>query len=183
MGSGGHRLMLTSWDTLLDRLEHSGADEDGDLQQLRGLCTPSGDYARLSNSDAEELNEVDHYKAFLKDVVALARLRGIISTKYLKYGGGSDVFGRYFHFVNSAGEKFAPAYAWVGFNLARPRSPFLWFIADSDAKERIHAQMAGEVDQHGHVPIPISATAGYAHVREEVVSRLKEIRDRIAVVG
>ena len=41
--------------------------------------------------------------------------------------------------------------------------------------------MVGELDKQGHLSIPISATAGYAYVREEVVGRLKEIRDRITM--
>ncbi len=184
VGSDGHRLMLTSWDTLLDRLERSGTDVDGDLRQLRGLCTPACDYAPLPG-DAEKLNKVDHYKVFLADAVALAASRGIISTEGLTYGAPSAGHGRYFHFVNATGEKFATAYAWVGFNFTRIGPPFfLWFIADSDANlKEVHAQMVEELDKHGHVSIPISATAGYARVREEVIGRLKEIRDRITVSG
>ena len=189
VGSSGHRLMLTSWHTLLNRLEHSGTDVDGDLRQLRGLCTPARDDEPLACVDAGDdtraLSKVDHYKAFLGDAVALAESRGIIDTKGLSYGGGDSSYGRYFHFVNAAGERFTAAYAWVGFNFAHTGSPlFLWFIADSDARlEDIHAQMTAELDQHGHVSIPISATAGYAHVREGMVGRLQEIRDRIAVIG
>ena len=182
VGNGSHRLlMLTSWDTLLDYLGPDGTDEDGDLRQLRGLCTPSGDYAPLN---AERLNEVDHYKDFLKDAIALARSRGIIDTRGLRYGGPG--YGRYFHFVNAGGERFAAAYAWVGFNFTRAVSPFfLYFLSTgSDAKlKEVHAQMAGDLDQDGHVSIPIDATAGYASVREDLVGKLKEIRDRIAVSG
>ena len=178
---GDYRLMLTSWDTLLDYLGHGGADEDGDLRQLRGVCTPSSDYAPL---DPEKLNEVNHYKDFLKDAIALARSREIISTKGLSYGGGSIGHGRFFHFVNAAGENFDAAYAWVGFNFTRAGSPlFLFFLSTgSDAKlKEVHGHMEGELDEDGHVSIPIDTTAGYAYVREQVVGKLKEIRDRITV--
>ena len=91
MGNGGHRLMLTSWDALLGRMEHSmersGADEDRDLRQLRGLCAPASDEEPLACVDPEELSTVDDYKAFLADAVALAASRGIISTEGLAYGG------------------------------------------------------------------------------------------------
>ena len=189
VGSDDHRLMLTSWHTLLDGLKRNGTDVDGDLRQLRGLCAPARDDEPLGCvdivDDTGELSKVDHYKAFLGDAVALAESRGIIDTKGLSYGVGGSSYGRYIHFVNAAGERFATAYAWVGFNFARTGSPFsLWFIAGSNAKrEAIRAQMAGELDQDGHVSIPISATAGYAYVREEVVGKLKEIRDRITVIG
>lgn len=184
VGSDGHRLMLTSWDTLLDCLGCSRADEDGDLRQLRGLCAPASDDATLPCGEAEDLSVVDHYKTLLRDAVALAASQGIISTEGLSYGAPSAGYGRYIHFVNAAGEKFAPAYAWVGFNFTRTGAPFfLWFVAGSDAMEDIHKQMAGDLDQHDHVSIPIDATAGYAHVREEVVGRLKEVRDRITVSG
>ena len=91
--------------------------------------------------------------------------------------------------MNAAGEKFATAYAWVGFNFTRTGSPFfLWFVADSGPKlesrarlEEVHAKVPEELDQHGHISIPIDATAGYAYVREEVVGKLKEIRDRITM--
>lgn len=182
VGSSGHRLMLTSWDTLLDRLKRNVADKDGDLRQLRGLCAPAGDATPLPGGDAEDLSAVDHYKTFFRDAIALAESRGTIDTKGLNYGGPG--YGRYFHFVNAGGERFAAAYAWVGFNFARAGSPFFLFFLStgSDAKvEEVHAQMAGELDQHGHVSIPISTTAGYAVVREEVVGKLKEIRDRITV--
>ena len=182
--------MLTSWDTLLDCLGSSGADEDGDLRQLIGLCTPACDDVPLPSVDpsgeAEELSKVDHYRALLGDAVALAESRGIIDTKGLGFGGGGSNYGRFFHFMNAAGERFAAAYAWVGYDFARAGSPFfLWFLSTgSDAKlKEVHAQVEGDLDQHGHVPIPISATAGYAYVREEVVGKLKEIRDRIAVIG
>lgn len=192
VGSSGHRLMLTSWDALLDRIEHSmkrrGTDEDPDLRQLRGLCAPASDEEPLACVDPEELSTVDDYKAFLANAVALAASRGIISTEGLAYGAPSAGHGRYFHFVNAAGEKFATAYAWVGFNFTRTGSPFfLWFIADSGTKmesrarlEEVHAKLSEELDQHGYVTIPISM-AGYAYVREQVVGKLKEIRDRITV--
>jgi hypothetical protein len=181
--------MLTSWNTLLNRLERSGADTDGDLRQLRGLCALACDGAPLPSSDGEDLSVVDDYKALLADAVALAASRGIISTEGLSYGARSAGHGRYFHFVNAAGEKFTTAYAWVGFNFARTGSPFfLWFIADSGTKgeslarlEEVHAKVTEELDQHGHISIPISATAGYASVREELVGKLKKIRDRITV--
>ncbi|MCY4581471.1 MAG: hypothetical protein OXE50_01535 [Chloroflexi bacterium] len=186
--SGGHLLMLTSWHTLLRRIEHSGTDVDGNLRQLRGLCTPACDDVPLPSVDAtddsEELSKVDHYKAFLGDAVTLAESRGIIDTKGLSYGGPG--YGRFFHFVNAAGERFAGAYAWVGFNFARIESPFFLFFLStgSDAKlVEVRAPMAGELDRDSHVSIPISARAGYAYVREEVVGKLKEIRDRITVIG
>lgn len=189
----GHRLMLTSWDALLNRMkdsmERSGADEDRDLQQLRGLCALACDGPPLLNGDAGDLSVVDDYKALLADAVALTASRGIISTEGLSYGARSAGHGRYFHFVNAAGEKFTTAYAWVGFNFARTGSPFfLWFIADSGTKreslarlEEVHAKVPEELDQHGHISIPISATAGYASVREELVGKLKKIRDRITM--
>ena len=199
VGSGGHRLMLTSWDTLLGCLGSSGADEDGDLRQLMGLCTPACDDVSLPSVDpsgeAEELSKVDHYKAFLGDAVALAESRGIISTKGLGHGIGADGYGRFFRFVDATDEKTdnptrkGLAVAWAGFKFARPKTPFfLWFTSNyrqftAARMNEIRAQMAGELDQHGHVSIPISATAGYAYVREEVVGKLKEIRDRISVIG
>ncbi|MYA50117.1 MAG: hypothetical protein F4045_03145 [Chloroflexi bacterium] len=184
VGSDGHRLMLTSWDTLLHRLTRDGAEEDDNLQQLRGLCALASDPPPDASSDVEELSEIDHYKAFLRDATALAQSKGIIDTKGLSYGGPG--YGRYFHFMNAGGERFAAAYAWVGFNFARTEAPFsLFFLSTgSDANlEEVNAQMAGELDKDGHVSIPISATAGYAYVREEVVGKLKEIRERIAVSG
>ena len=184
VGSGGHRLMLTSWDTLVDRLDSSGPDEVGDLRQLRGLCAPASDDARLASGDAENLGEVDHYKTFLADAVALAESRGVISTGGLSYGGGSGGYGRYFRFVNAGDEEIAVA--WIGFNFARTESLFfLWLVPDTgqfsaDRMDEIRAQLEGVFDGHGHVSIPISATAGYAYVREGVVSKLQEIRNRIA---
>ena len=187
VGSGGHRLMLTSWDTLLDRLDSSGPDEVGDLRQLRGLCAPASYDARLASGDAESLGEVDHYKTFLADAVALAESRGVISTGGLSYGGGSGGYGRYFRFVNAGDEEIAVA--WIGFNFARTESLFfLWLVPDTgqfsaDRMDEIRAQLEGEFDGHGHISIPISATAGYAYVREGVVSKLQEIRNRIAGSG
>ena len=129
VGNGGHRLMLTSWETLLDYLGRSGPDEDGDLQQLRGLCTPARDTKPFACVDADgdtgELGKVNHYKDLLGDAVDLAESRGIIDTKGLSYGGPG--YGRYFHFLNAGGERFAAAYAWVGFDFARAESPFFLF--------------------------------------------------------
>ena len=193
VGSGGHRLMLTSWDFLLGRLVGTGPDEGGDLRQLRGLCAPASDDEPLVSGNPEELIEVDHYKAFLADAVAVAESRGIVSTKGLGHGIGADGSGRYVRFANPADEETVNvlgkglAVAWMGFAFARTGPPlFLWFTNNyrqftAARMKEIRAQMAGDLDQHGHVSIPISATAGYAYVREDVVGKLKEIRDRIAV--
>lgn len=188
VGTDGHLLMLTSWDTLLDHLGGNGADKDGDLRQLRGLCAPASDGARLTGGNAEDLSEVGHYEAFLKDAVALARSRKIISTKGLLFGGKNLGFGRFFRFVNAVDEELAVA--WVGFNFARTGDPFfLWFIdpetgfkAEPGRTKEIYQQLSSEdLDDYDHISIPISATAGYTSVREELVGKLKEIRDRITV--
>ncbi len=186
VGNGGHRLMLTSWDTLLDRLERSGTDTDGDRRQLRGLCTPACDYTPLPSGEAEKLKKVGHYKDFLVDAVALAECRGITNTKGFGVGGDGE-FGKFFRFVNAAEEELGAA--WVGFSFDRNGDPFfLWFIdnqtgfkAKPGRTEEIHPQISAELDKHGHISIPIDATAGYAYVREQVVGKLKEIRDRITV--
>ena len=185
VGSGGHRLMLTSWDTLLGRLEHNGVDKDGDLRQLVGLCAQMDDDAPRPSGDAEELGEVSHYEDLVKSAVQRARERGYIDTKGLGSARWQGSYGRYIKFVNAEGGQLGVAR--IGIDFDRDESPFfLWFTDNykyfsPDRMQEIRGQLRGELDEGYNLTIKIPLEGAGAVVLESVVSKLKEIRDRIAV--
>ena len=184
-GNGDHQLMLTSWDTLLGHLERGGVDKDGDLQQLVGLCAQMDDDAPLPSGNAEELSEVSHYEDLVKSAVQRARERGYIDTKGLGPARWQGSYGRYIWFVNAKGDHLGTAR--IGIDFDRDNSPlFLWFTDNynyflSERMDQIRTQLGKALEPGDQISIPVSPDPAYANVLEDVVGRLKEIRDRIAV--
>ncbi len=183
VGNGGLRLMLTSWDTLLNCLEHSGTDVDGDLRQLRGLCAPASDDPLLTSGVPANLAAVSHFETLIKRAVALAKERGYISTRGLRPSRWQGNYGRFVWFVNPAGQRLAVAR--IGVDFSQTGSPlFLLFIDNlgqftSDQMEEIRARLGGDL----HLSISIPPRAAYAVALEAVVDKLQEIRGRLTISG
>ncbi|MDE2837894.1 MAG: hypothetical protein OXL97_10385 [Chloroflexota bacterium] len=185
VGSGGHRMMLTTWDSLLERIALSGADEDGDLRQLVGLCAQMDDDAPRPSGNAEELSEVSHYEDLIRSAVQQARERGYIDTKGLGSARWQSSYGRYIWFVNAEGDHLGTAR--IGIDFDRSESPlFLWFTDNykyfsPERMDQIRTQVGKDLEPGDQLSIPVSPDPAYANVLADVVGRLKEIRDRIAV--
>lgn len=187
VGSGGHRMMLTTWDALLERIALSGADEDGDLRQLVGLCAQMDDDAPRPSGNAEELSEVSHYEDLIKRAVQQAREQGYIDTKGLGSARWQGSYGRYIWFVNAEGDHLGTAR--IGIDFDRGNSPlFLWFTDNyryfsPERMDQIRTQLGNALEPGDQLSIPVSPDPAYAKVLEDVVDKLKEIRDRITVSG
>ena len=183
VGSNGHRLMLTSWDTLLDRLGRSGVDEDGDLRQLRGLCAPASDDAPFAGGDAENLAYVSHFETLIDRAVALARESGYLGTKGFRPSRWQGNYGRFVWFANPVGQRLAVAR--IGVDFSCQGSPlFLLFIDNlgeftSDRMEEIRSLLGGEL----RLSVPVPPQAAYAVVLEAVVDQLREAKGRLSVSG
>ncbi len=187
VGSRGHRLMLTSWETLLEHMRSRGADEDGDLRQLIGLCARIDDGAPICDGETKELSEVCHYEDLVKSAVQQAQERGYIDTQGLGTARWWGNYGRYIWFVNADGTHLAIAR--IGIDFDRDGSPlFLWFTDgykhfSPERMNQIRTQLGEALDSGDQLSIPVPPGTAYANVLEEVVGKLREIRDSIAVSG
>lgn len=183
VGSDGHRLMLTSWDTLLDRLGRSGADEDGDLRQLIGLCARIDGGTPASDGIARELREVSDYEDLVKSAIQRAKELGCIDTLGTARWQGN--YGRYIWLVDAEGDYLGTVR--IGIDFDRDQSPFfLWFTDNygyfsSERMDQIRTQLGKELEPGDQLSIPVSPDPAYANVLKDVVGKLKEVRDRITV--
>ena len=101
--SGERRLMLTSWDLLLDRLAQKAKDDcdnqaSFEIAELQGLAADT--------TAAENPRHDENLKRFIAEAVKRVEQSGWANTDRLRVGQGSGYYGRYL--------RLAGALAWLG---------------------------------------------------------------------
>ena len=101
--NGERRLMLTSWDLLLDRLAQKAKDDcdnqaSFEIAELQGLAADT--------TAAENPRHDENLKRFIAEAVKRVEQSGWANTDRLRVGQGSGYYGRYL--------RLAGALAWLG---------------------------------------------------------------------
>ena len=170
VGSDGHRLMLTSWDVLLGRIEKGAPDADGELRQLIGLCNRMESGPPIGTGDS-----------LINEAVQRARARGYISTDGLGVARLAGSYGKYIRLIDSGRDGLAVARIGVDFDHAPPL--YLWFVDNGGEysladMERIRNRL--ELDAEDCLFIHLPDGGEFQSAVEHIVKRLKEVRDRLA---
>ena len=186
---GARRLMLTSWKTLLDRMQEraaaaADAQAEADIRQLRGLATHEDEDGFVPLRRAEMRPETPRRILALQRLVDAAAEcaldAGWADAKGLKVQPQWWGYGRWLH--------LAGAQVWFGVDfVAWSRSPdtplLLWFTPNS-LRRRPRTRGALEsvdprevLDDGGGlvVPVALPLEVGCETVLEKVVARLKEV--------
>ena len=189
----GKRLMLVSWQMLLDRLAASaspGSQVAADIQQLRGLAQRQDDEAfqpikkaELSPSVPRRLRWINQ---LIDDVVVSRGVgSGWMSTKNVRVTPQREGYGRYFRFRSDNGEVI-PGDLFLGVNYhlwATNGDTPLWLrIYDSVPVSQDHLRdiLASPVESGSSkgpydVPIYLMPEAEYERVLDDVVRQVKFI--------
>ncbi|MYE08923.1 MAG: hypothetical protein F4Y05_04895 [Acidimicrobiaceae bacterium] len=186
VASSENRLMLVSWDLLLERLVAAvPADSQvaSDVQQLRGFVEEQ-DLDAFQPLQREELSpslarRVLSLERLINDVVARGDERDWMSQgKSIKYE--EMCFGRYFGLRDGHGEDM-----WLGAQFwmwARRADTPLWLWIDSSSPISAHQLRSlenpidvFEEDDGLYVPIRLLVGVEYHHVLDDVVDQLRRI--------
>lgn len=181
-------LMMVSWRDLLETIEQTVADDAGttsDVKQLRGL-TENMDMEAFSPIKKEELGAefASRIMGYTRLIDVVVDARGTrekwMSTQGLRATPQWYGYGRYFNFPGVSGD------FWFGVNFERwsknGMTP-LWV----NVANRVNINMAAVdsqlnvVTQGRWIPIVPRVDADYQQVLEDVVDKLKRIRDIVGL--
>ena len=188
VASSENRLMLVSWDLLLERLAAAvSADSQvaSDIQQLNGLVEQQ-DLDAFQPLQKEELSpslarRVLSLERLINDVVARGDERDWMSLgKSIRYE--EMCFGRYLGLRDSHGDNM-----WLGAQFwmwARRADTPLWLWVDSRSPISAHQLRSFgnpidvfEEDDGIYVPIHLLVGVEYHHVLDDVVDQLRRIAE------
>ena len=176
---GERRLMLTSWDLLLDRLAQKAKDDcdnqaSFEIAELQGLAADT--------TAAENPRHNENLKKLIADAVRRVEQSGWANTHRLTVGQGSDHYGRYL--------RLAGASAWIGvdFNTLKQfpaKSLWVRFYADPDAQMSLESvqKVLGDSAEPGSgwlkgwacVPIALPDGVDTEATRDTIVAELERI--------
>ena len=171
---GQRRLMLTSWELLLDKIAQRTKNDDDaqagfEIAELQGLA--AGAIAR------DNPQRDDNLKQLIADAVKRVEQSGWANTDGLTVGQGFGYYGRYL--------RLADAYAWLGIDeeakKQMPDKP-LWLSFYGDCAERVRS-ILGSLAEPGlewrrkEVPVPIKlpAAADQGATLDAIVAELERI--------
>ena len=169
---GQRRLMLTSWESLLDKLR-TKSDDDAqagfELAELQGLAA--------SAIAGDNPQRDDNLKRLIADAVKRVEQSGWANTDGLTVGQGFGYYGRYL--------RLADAYAWLGIDdEAKKQTPDkpLWLSFYGDSVEKVRGTL-GSLAEPGlewrskEVPVPIElpAAADQGATLDAIVAELERI--------
>ena len=188
VGDGPHRLMLTSWRTMLDAMA-SRASVDGDssaergILELNALCERQDTEAFLPIREGEFGPEFPRrlrdFRRLVDDATARARSQGIVNTAGLKVAPQVWGYGRYVRLGSKA--KGVWAQAWLGVDDGQwlkmeGRPLWLNFIDSKDmAIEDIQAKIG-----YRHIQIILPAGEEYDRVLDDAVEQMEWLASRIS---
>ena len=181
---GHHRLMLTSWELLLDRMAER-ANEDGDdrarfeIAELRGLA--DGVMAGDNPQRDEKL------KQLLEDAVKRLKRSGWADAAGLSTGSGDGYYGRYLRLAGAA------AGLRIDYEAAKQmpdRRLWLWFHGESDRYATVSAEtVRGSLGDRAEslewlgedvcVPIALPVGADREATLDAIVAELESIAELI----
>ena len=174
-------LMLTSWLTLLQRMECPEYRVGSELQQLKGLCVHTGE-APYTAPDQSNKGRLDSYQGFVtlvKEAIRQAVDAETIVPMGVSYLSGQ--FGQYVRFIDVSDTCLAVARIGVDLNDAN-HLLHLWFCNNAgsilpDRMAKIREQLSPEI-QNDIFPLPIGND--YNEALTTVVEKLEKLRDRLA---
>lgn len=197
VNNGNHRLMLTSWRTLLKEMSGKAGDPtvESDVRQLQSLCDQQDGVAFLP------LHEGELGRGFSRRVMDLRRLydgvilrlkeKGIADFSDLGSSNRGDRvnYGHYIRLGLSASAD-ASCIPWIGicFEFAKHRETPFWILFESGdqhlgrVREKLDAAPKGTFDvihtaNETLVPIYLRTGVEYAAVRDAVVEDIRKISD------
>ncbi len=203
VNDGPHRLMLTSWLYLLEKLSAATGDPEKEIRQLQGLCAQQDRAAFLPlrageiGPDFSKRATDLHY--LYDDVIKRLRQQKIAGFKGLAASKFGPNYGRFVHLGN-ANTGIADG-AWVGVNhewgVQHRETPFwvmLGFGYRDPKIDQIRERLAAAQRQDGldyinaeHnkwpvslVPIHLPAGVEHHHVLDSVVGQIRNIGDILA---
>ena len=198
VNNGDHRLMLTSWRTLLKEMSGKAGDPtvENDVRQLQSLCDQQDRDAFLP------LHEGELGRRFSRRVMDLRRLydgvisrleeKGIADFRDLGSSSKSDrtYYGRYIRLNLSVSGDTLSVSTWIGicFEFAKHReTPFwVWFESGDQhlgrVREKLDAAPKGTFDiihtaNETLIPIYLRTGVEYAAVLDAAVEDIRKISD------
>ena len=184
IGGGKHRLLLTSWAALLERMETQACEARdtvalGDIKQLRGLTNRADPDLSLPWSPGELGSEfarrMEGLRRLVDDSISCGRSAGFLKPKSVAAGGGGG-YGRQIQLGGVAAGFGIEIFAW-----ARYCNTPLWLRFGRDKYGQLkQAGLTDEMFDPGptwdfRIPIKLPAGVDYDKVLSSVVSRLKSI--------
>ena len=188
IGGGKHRLLLTSWAALLERMETQAREAGdtvavGDIKQLRGLTDRADPDLSLPWSPGELGSEfarrMEGLRRLVDDATNCGRRSGFLNPGRVAAGGG----GGYGRSVQLGGVR-----AWFGievFSWAHYCNTPLWLRFGRDKHGQLEqARLTDEMFDPGpgwdfRIPIELPAGVDYDEILTSVVNRLKSIAGQL----
>ena len=185
------RLMLVSWDLLLDRMSEAVANDSpvaSDIQQLRGL-------ARREDQDAfQPIHPEEFGLALPRRIRWLNHLidnvvdahgvsQGWMTTRGLRATPQREGYGRYFRFTDVPGDLFL-CVNFLQWATSGDTPLWLWIGSDVPVNvERLRERVPSLIEYEGwgtyDVPIHLKTGVEYDTVLDDVVSQVKVISSTI----
>ena len=184
--AGQRRLMLTSWESLLDRLvQRTRTDGDNqtcfEIAQLQGLA--------IDAIERDNPQRDDNLKQVIADAVNLLERSGWANTNGLSVASGFYYFGVDKYDYHGRNLRLAGAFAWFGidYTAARREDRPLWLSFQNDDSASVGLEAVrdslGKLAEPGLewrskeacVPITLPAGADRAATLDAVVSELEQI--------
>ena len=195
---GRRRLLLTSWQAMLDRMATEAADAadsdtEKDIEQLRGLAAQQDDVAflplRREELGPEFPRRMRGLQRLIDDATECAIDAGVADVRGLQVTPREWGYGRYVRLAGSTPWFGISFYDWA----EQQDTPlWLWFQKrDLSGKTRRALELLRqrdppelyEYDDGLTVPVDLRVGDEYETVRDTVVARLEEVADLIRAPG
>lgn len=190
--TGGNRLMLTSWRSLLKEMRSRAATDgdssaEQDIRQLNGLCEQE-DAAAFRPLTAVELGpelprRLLGYRRLVDDATASLVREGRAKVEGLQVSQRSTGYGRYIHVGSKKSSTWACARLGVDYELwaKKAEKTPIWIQFDNDTTTMPLNEILRRLGRNdGALPLQLRTGVEYKEVHNDLVNQLCDLADRIA---